>query len=69
MARLMFCIEGFFDDEALCGWRVNPWDGKSDGEPSSIIGLSMIGCNHSSLMTGRCHWSGSEEEDRRFKWR
>jgi len=42
MARLMFCIEGFFEG-ALCGWRVNPWDGKSDGEPSSTIGLSMTG--------------------------
>ena len=24
---------------------------------------------HSALVTGRCHWSGSEEEERRFRWR
>lgn len=55
MLRLVFCDDIDFRD-------VNPWD---EGDVNS----PRLGWNHSSLMTGRCHWRGSEDEESRFRWR
>ena len=51
--------------------RVNPWDEREvtipelPAEPRLCVDPFI----HSSLMTGRCHCSGSELDDRRFKCR
>jgi hypothetical protein len=53
--------------------RVNPWDEREAAIPvPPAVPLPRL-CEdsfiHSSLMTGRCHCSGSELDDRRFKCR
>ena len=49
-------------DSVCLPTRVNPWDEReSTAAPSLLV--------HSSLMTGRCHCSGSDEEESRFRWR
>ena len=53
--------------------RVNPWDEREANIPElPAEPLPRLGEDpfiHSSLMTGRCHCSGSELDDKRFKWR
>lgn len=39
--------------------RANPW------EPDRMSSL----CVHPSLMTGNCYWRGSDDEERRLRWR
>lgn len=48
--------------------RVNPGDERESAVPpaAASAGVFVI---HSSLMTGRCHCSGSDDEDRRLRWR
>jgi hypothetical protein len=52
--------------------RVNPWDEEREAaipEPPAtpLPRLCEDPFIHSSLMTGRCHCSGSELDDKRFK--
>ena len=51
--------------------RVNPWDEREVAIPElpakPLPRLCVDPFIHSSLMTGRCHCSGSELDDRRFK--
>ena len=53
--------------------RVNPWDEREVAIPGLPAKPLPRLCEdpfiHSSLMTGRCHCSGSELDDRRFKCR
>lgn len=49
---------------------VNPWDELFClGVRDANVWSPMLGWNHSSLMTGRCHCRGSEEDERRLRWR
>jgi hypothetical protein len=53
--------------------RVNPWDEREATIPEPPAWPLPRLCEdpfiHSSLMTGRCHCSGSELDDKRFKCR
>lgn len=55
--RLLFASDPFKDEILLVFARlVNPW--------GAVVAFAA-----GPLMTGRCYCRGSEEEDRRFRWR